>query len=41
MTTFLENVGLLVALLSLGAGATFVILVLLIKILDSLENTDD
>ena len=41
MTDVLENVGLLVALMASGIGATFFILILLIKTLDYLENHDD
>jgi len=41
MTDVLENVGLLVALMASGIGATFIILILFIKTLDYLENHDD
>jgi uncharacterized membrane protein len=40
MTDLLENVGLMVALLAAGVGATFIVLIFFIKCLDYMENDD-
>jgi hypothetical protein len=41
MTDLLENVGLLVALMLVGVGTTYVVLIMCIKAFDYLENGHD
>ena len=41
MNDMLENVGLMLALMFAGVGATVAVLVLLIKAFDYMENRDD
>lgn len=40
MLDVLENVGLLVALLAAGVGATFIVLIFFIKAIDYMESDD-